>query len=271
MSREVLPLGACPCDPHAMPVFLTTRWSGLDPDGYERLRQELMKDGPLPDALRLHVAAVDGHDLVVSEVWESKAAEEAFRNGRLARALRQLGVDTPVPHEALEVHRILGPAGRPTARSSRRVLVVANRTLGSPVLGAEIRRQAEAGPCLFHLLVPAPPVDVPTVGVDPNLDPLLEDPILHDQLMQKSLEQARKLLDEHLQRLRRSGIDATGEVGVADPTTAVRFVVERRRFDEVILSTLPSGVSRWLGMDLPSRLRRILDIPLTVVTADRPD
>ena len=254
-----------------MPVFVTTRWSGLDPNGYERLRQELMKDRALPDALRLHVAAVDGHDIVVSEVWESKSAEEAFRTGRLSRALHQLGIEAPVPQDALEVHRILGPAGRPTARSSRRVLVVANKTLGSPMLADEMRRQAAAGPCLFHLLVPAPPVEVPTVGADPSMDPLLEDPILHDELMQNSLEQARKLLDEHLQRLRRSGIDATGEVGVADPTTAVRFVVERRRFDEVILSTLPSGMSRWLGMDLPSRLRRILDVPLTVVTADRPD
>lgn len=258
-------------DPHPMAIVLTTRWPKQVPDDYERVRQELRKEGALPDALRLQVAAVDGADLVVTEVWESHAAADEFRAQRLKPALARVGLDAPVPMTAMELHRILGPAGRPTARTSRRVLVVANQTLGSEALEAEMRRQADAGPCVFHLLVPAPPVDVPSVAGEPPLDSLVEDPFLQDQLMQASLERARNLLEEHLDRLRRSGIDATGEVGMADPAAAVRFVAERRRFDEVILSTLPAGASRWLGIDLPSRLRRMLEIPLTVVTADRQD
>ncbi|HZU71913.1 MAG TPA: hypothetical protein VE990_04005 [Acidimicrobiales bacterium] len=250
-----------------MAVILTTSWPGLTPDDYERLRQELMREGSLPEALRLQIAAVQGTQLYVTEVWESARAADEFRSGRLARAVRRAGIDPPGPPEVMEVHRILGPAGRPTARASRRVLVVANKTLGSRALEAELRRQAEAGPCVFHLLVPAAPPGVADLPGEANL----EDPFLQDQLMQASLEQARQLLDEHLEALRRSGIDATGEVGLADPATAVRFVVGRRRFDEVILSTLPSGLSRWLGMDLPSRLRRMLEVPLTVVTAEATD
>lgn len=246
-----------------MAVTLTTRWVGLAPEDYERLRQELMKEAPVPEALRLQIAAVSGADLVVTEVWESHRTAEEFRSGPLSRALRRAGIDAPESPEVLEVHRVLGPAGRPTARTSRRVLVVANQTLGSPVLEAELRRQAAAGPCVFHLLVPATPSGAPDVtGAG------LEDPFLQDQLMQASLEQARQLLDEHLDALRRSGIDATGEVGLADPATAVRFLIGRRRFDEVILSTLPAGLSRWLGMDLPSRLRRTLEVPLTVLTPE---
>ena len=39
--------------------------------------------------------------------------------------------------------------------------------------------------------------------------------------------------------------------------------------DELILSTLPAGISRWLGMDLPKRLTRITDVPITVVITER--
>jgi hypothetical protein len=46
----------------------------------------------------------------------------------------------------------------------------------------------------------------------------------------------------------------------------VHELFERERFDEVIVSTLPARVSRWLHRDLPSRVRE-LGVPVTVVTA----
>ena len=248
-----------------MACVLTYRWGGLSASKFEELRQELMKEAMLPDTLRLQLTAVDGTDLVFTEVWESRSAADSFRNGRLALAARSVGAPVPPEPSGLELHRVLGPAGRPTAAASRRVLVVANQSIGNPDLEQKMRRMAASGPCVFHLLVPAGPLSPPTAEQD------LEDPTLRDQLYQGAWEQARKLLDEHLNDLRIRGLDVTGEVGMADVVQAVRGLIDRRRFDEVILSTLPAGVSRWLGMDVPSRLRRLLDIPLTIITAESPD
>jgi hypothetical protein len=50
---------------------------------------------------------------------------------------------------------------------------------------------------------------------------------------------------------------------------AIEKAVAEQQFDEIILSTLPAGVSRWLALDLPSRIRRKFHVPLTVVTASR--
>jgi hypothetical protein len=47
---------------------------------------------------------------------------------------------------------------------------------------------------------------------------------------------------------------------------AVRDALRRREVDEVIVSTLPRGLSRWLGEDVPSRLRDSVRVPVTVVT-----
>lgn len=250
-----------------MAVVLTSRWPGVNADDYERLRREVTSEGSYPASLLVQVAAVDGGDLVLTEVWDSEGEAAEFRRLRLEPASRRIGLPGVPEVSKLEVHRILGPGGRPTARSARRVLVVANQTLGSPGLEAEMRRRSAEGSCVFHLLVPATP------GRDLMLSATAAeeagDLFLQDQLMQRSWEQARRILEEHVEALRRRGLDVTGEVGLADPALAVRSVLGRRRFDEVILSTLPSGISRWLGMDLPTRLRKSVDIPLTVVSSEQ--
>jgi hypothetical protein len=48
---------------------------------------------------------------------------------------------------------------------------------------------------------------------------------------------------------------------------AIEKTIAHRQFDEIILSMLPAGISRWLAMDLPHRVRRKTNIPLTVITA----
>ena len=51
----------------------------------------------------------------------------------------------------------------------------------------------------------------------------------------------------------------------------MRAVIESRQIDEIIISTLPTTISRWLRQDLPSRVERKFSLPVTVVTAiDRP-
>jgi hypothetical protein len=134
----------------------------------------------------------------------------------------------------------------------RRYLVVANRTLLGEHLLERIDQCTAAGSCQFHLLVPASPPD---------------DSLVFTEGRARAAAQSR--LDEALAVLRARGADVTGEIGDRDPVEAVRDVmIHDRGFDEVILSTLPAGPSRWLGQDVPHRLSRAVDIPVTHVTPD---
>jgi polyisoprenoid-binding protein YceI len=84
----------------------------------------------------------------------------------------------------------------------------------------------------------------------------------------RALAQAR--LKEFLETLRAQGYAATGEIGDASPVNAIGDVLRREpgSFDHIILSTLPPGVSRWLGQDVPHRIERAFDVPLTCVVAE---
>ena len=132
-----------------------------------------------------------------------------------------------------------------------RVLVVANRTAATPALLAAVRERAQRGPAAFTLLVPNS-----ASGLERIADP--ED---HDDTEAKAtLELALPLLEEA------AGGPVTGMVGSPEPLAAIHDAVNLHGFDEVILSTLPSRVSRWLKLDLPSKLSG-LGLPVTTVTA----
>ncbi len=51
--------------------------------------------GDWPDGLLSHVAGVDGGDLIVMEVWESKSDQEQFMNTRLGPAFQAQNVPPP--------------------------------------------------------------------------------------------------------------------------------------------------------------------------------
>ena len=127
-----------------------------------------------------------------------------------------------------------------------RVLIVAHRTAATPPLLAAVRERAARSPCAFTLLVPRPYWDADT-----------EEAAL-------TLELALPLLDEA------AGGHVEGVIGDTDPFVAVQGALQRTRFDEIIVSTLPTHVSHWLRLDLPARVRR-LGMPVTVVTASRRD
>src|SRR6266567_1360857 len=71
-------------------------------------------------------------------------------------------------------------------------------------------------------------------------------------------EAARRRAKSAVAALRRKGINVVGvRIGDSDPVLAVDDeLLAGRRYDAVVISTLPAGLSRWAKMDVVSRLQR---------------
>jgi hypothetical protein len=134
----------------------------------------------------------------------------------------------------------------------RSYLVVGNQTLDSPELTAAIEERMAGGSAVFHIVVPA----------TPNQRGLTWDE-------DEALAAAQASLNGALERLRALGAAVTGEIGHRDPIVATEDALRGREVDEVLLSTLPPGISRWLGQDVPTRLKGSILQPVTVVTTQR--
>jgi len=133
----------------------------------------------------------------------------------------------------------------------QRFLVVANQTLGGEHLIAEVRARLSRGPCHFHVLVPATaPSDHATYTEG------------------EAVAVAKRNLGQALESFRKLGAKADGEVGDEQPLGAIGDVLREQDFDEIIISTLPPGISRWLGQDLVSRVERSFAIPVTHVVGE---
>jgi hypothetical protein len=134
-----------------------------------------------------------------------------------------------------------------------RILIVANRTAATPALIEAVRRRAASGPCTFTLLVPRSwqAVQRLTSTEDSNTDADESEAIL---------ELALPLLEDA------AGAEVQGLTGDANPLAAIEDAVNRHGYDEIILSTLPARVSRWLKLDLPSKVQ-VLGLPVTHVEA----
>ena len=131
----------------------------------------------------------------------------------------------------------------------RRCLIVANRTLGGHQLIVELVARHESEPRSFHIVVPA------THGHGTRTEG-------------HAVAQARVALEDALVHFREEGLEVTGEVGDENPALAVGDVLRREHFDEIIVSTLPLGPSRWMKRDLPKRLAREHNLPVTHIVAD---
>jgi hypothetical protein len=132
----------------------------------------------------------------------------------------------------------------------RRYLVVANQTLMSEELRAAVRDRLGAPPCRFHVVVPA----------TPSRDHLAWTEGAARQV-------ARDRLEAALAWLHAEGAITTGSIGDADPVLAILDALPRDDFDEIVVSTFPPGVSRWIRQDLAHRLARRTDIPVHHVIA----
>ena len=153
------------------------------------------------------------------------------------------------------------------AATKRRYLVIANQTLAEAELTEEIRRRMEQGPSSFYVLVPntdhgdlAARISR-SVPIGPAAGDATAD-MLHT-------EHAQHRLGQLLDNLRGVHADVDGDIGDPDPLAAVDNLLATRQFDEIIVSTLPQHISKWLGMDLPHRLHRHSGLPVTTITTKR--
>jgi hypothetical protein len=131
------------------------------------------------------------------------------------------------------------------------ILVVAHRTAATAGLADAVRHRASVGPANFTLLVPRT-----AHGLHRVADPEDQD----ESEARKTLERALPILSEA------AGSPVEGIIGDPTPLTAIEDAVNSRHFDEIILSTLPARVSKWLHLDLPSKVSG-LGLPVTTVTA----
>jgi hypothetical protein len=136
-----------------------------------------------------------------------------------------------------------------------RILVVANRTAESPELLEALKTRAAQGDDPEFLLV----VPAGGKGIQKAADP------------DAARAETSVHLDHAKEKFLSEGLKVETHLGDSDPVAAVQDAVNFGQFDEVIVSTLPVRASKWLKMDLPTRVERITGLPVTHVLTKQAD
>jgi hypothetical protein len=139
-----------------------------------------------------------------------------------------------------------------SAEGEKRILVVANETVGGRTLREMIRERA-AG-FREEVLVVCPALNSPVRHWTSDED--------------KARQAAQERLDESLLRLRDAGLNVRGEVGDGDPLQAIEDAMRTFGADELILSTHPEGRSNWLERGVVGTARERFAVPITHVVVD---
>jgi hypothetical protein len=134
----------------------------------------------------------------------------------------------------------------------RRILVVANETVGGRKLLDTVRQHAED--VREEVFVVAPALNSPLRHWASDEDP--------------AREEAQRRLEESLARLREVGVNARGEVGDSEPLQALEDALRTFAPDEIIISTHPEGRSNWLEKGIVDAARERFAVPITHVVVD---
>ena len=146
-------------------------------------------------------------------------------------------------------------AVRQSPEGERRILVVANETVGGKPLLEQIRQLAADGHT--RVLVVSPALNTPLRHLASDEDP--------------ARAQARERLDRSLAELERNGVQASGEVGDGDPLQAIEDALRTFGADEIVISTHPEGRSNWLERGVVSSARERFAVPIHHVVVDLGD
>jgi len=146
-------------------------------------------------------------------------------------------------------------AVRQSPEGERRILVVANETVGGKPLLEQIRQLAADGHT--RVLVVSPALNTPLRHLASDEDP--------------ARAQARERLDRRLAELERNGVQASGEVGDGDPLQAIEDALRTFGADEIVISTHPEGRSNWLERGVVSSARERFAVPIHHVVVDLGD
>jgi hypothetical protein len=169
-----------------------------------------------------------------------------------------------------------------------RCLIVANQTLGGDELEASVRECIGRDVDRFYVLVPITKLEHETTDwsggfplddggsmeraralVEANRRRQEEAARKREAMLEDARRRAQQRLDRMIERIAHLGGEAEGETGTDDPLEAVRSVLKRESaFEEIIVSTLPARLSRWLKMDLPNRIARLTHVPVTTIEAE---
>lgn len=143
-----------------------------------------------------------------------------------------------------------------------RYLIVANQTIGGEQLTAKLDELIAQGRCELLLLVPVTDTEGAHQWDYPPIDRVIPDA----HRIARVLAEGR--LEHELARLHRAGVEARGEVVDALPINRAQELLGEEHFDGVVVSTLPRRLSRWLIMDLPHRIARATDVPVTHIESN---
>ena len=128
-----------------------------------------------------------------------------------------------------------------------KVLVVANRTAECEELQQALKERAARGEAQFTLVVPS------AHGFAKAADP------------DEGVPEAQRHVESAVSTLRKAGLEVDGRLGDPDPVAAVQDAANAESFDEVIVSTLPTHLSKWLHLDLPRKAAHATGLPVTHV------
>jgi len=126
------------------------------------------------------------------------------------------------------------------------ILVVANRTAESEELRQALTERAAKGDSpKFTLVVPS------AHGLAKAANPDQDAP------------EAQSHVDNAVAKFREAGLEIEGRLGDPDPVAAVQDAHNMGSYDEVIVSTLPTHLSKWLRVDLPRKAEAATGLPVT--------
>ena len=138
------------------------------------------------------------------------------------------------------------------APDEKRILVIANETVGGTALRNEIARHSEGFRTTFSWSARPSTLGSGTWTSDEDA----------------ARAAASERLERSLGRLRELGIDAAGEVGESDPVQCIDDALRTFGADEIVIATHPEGRSHWLERHVVETARERFAVPITHVVVD---